>query len=113
VYLCQQTQQVQVGRNVGYRVLILKVELDPSGRPVWRAHSAGEVYLSDYAARYHSRKGVLYLQRPEDGKLVTPAEAARLTGFLAPAALDYLTEQVNDSETVQNYQTPKKERRKR
>jgi hypothetical protein len=113
VYLCQRTQQVQVGRNVGYRVLILKVELDPSGRPVWREHSAGEVYLSDYAARYHSRKGVLYLQRPEDGKPVTPAEAARLTGLLAPAALDYLTENVSDSEAIQNFQKPKKERKKK
>jgi hypothetical protein len=108
MYLCQKTEQVQVGRGVGYRVVVFRVELDSSGRPVWTRHSEGQTYASQYASHYYSQKGILFLQRPADGLHVTPGEAARLTGLHAPAALDFLTETVSDSPTIQNFQKPRK-----
>lgn len=115
MYLCQRSEQVRrdypLGQAVGWRVIFFRVELDTSGRPIWRETGRSAVGDHPYLTRRrHGIKGVPFLPRPRNGKLVTGAEAARLTGLEAPAALDYLAETVSESETVQNYVRPKRER---
>ncbi len=116
MYLCQQLDDVYEKHDNhlfprrGTTLIVYRVELDAAGRPAWKMHAnVGPFWgyhASQYARRY-KRANVPFIQSAAHGKLVTMSEAVRLTGYLAPAALDYLTEQACDSPVLQNYVRPK------
>ena len=115
MYCCQAVDTVRrkayhYDTETRYRVLYFKVVLNAAGQPVWASDGyAGDWYTESAAKSTGGRKGVLWNAGASHGRLVTMAEAERLTGLQAPAALDYLTEQVQegDSPILQNYQKPK------
>jgi hypothetical protein len=100
---------------VQYQLYVWRVDLNPAGRPVWTLHRRGywcRNYNSDKVmigmCRKRGEPGVPFMQDAGPGKLVTMKQAERLTGLLAPAAMDRLTETVNDSPTLSNYVKPAK-----
>lgn len=113
MYLSQQIERfllktTYAGQQPRFRLIAYRVQLDDSGRPIWKLHRQVGDYYNDAEARLNRLKNVPLLSSPAPNKKVTMGEAVRLTGLKAPAALDYLTENVSDSPVLQNYVKPKK-----
>jgi hypothetical protein len=111
VYLAQSIEPVTRshagGRQSGFRLMVWRVALSPQGRPVWRVQrdvgtwwSWSDAELHVTRARQNARaagaKTIPFMQDAGPGKFVTPRQAERLTGLHMPAAMDALTEQVQE-----------------
>lgn len=126
MYLSQQIEAVKgTGGKQGYtgfRLTRYRVELDASGRPVWKFHGAAGTWWA-YSAYIYERNNankkakawgrqsdagaIPFMSDAAPNKPVTMKQAETLTGLLVPAALDKLTETVSDSPVLQNYVKPK------
>lgn len=123
MYLAKQLEKVRReiqhagGWQTGWKVTFWRVDMDGNGILTWKASSEGltvwvNAFRNDHAAR---RDAVLHAGRKDipfitfkPGK-VTMAQAAKLTGCLPPAALDYLWDHFdNRTDVVSNYRKPKK-----
>lgn len=97
------------------QVYVWKVVIQ-NERPVWRLHKKGYwrkfmSYHDTSDKKCHARapENVPYMQTAAPGERVTQAQAMKLVGMtLGAAALDFLTENVNDNPELSNYVEPAK-----
>ncbi len=109
----------------GLRVMLWRVELNTTGRPVWVTHRQGstwwiysgfgyqgnEANRARKAARASQPKAIPTIASAAHNKLVTMSEAAKLVDVVQPGSLDRLTEMlqdVHDPYALQNYVKPPK-----
>lgn len=118
MYVCNSVERSVVKKRVQFQLYVWRVEMSPTGRPVWKLHRKGH-WARGYSSedqmirmcRNTAEANVPFMQDAGPDKPVTMRQAEVLTGHLRPAALDYLTEHVNDSPTVSNYVKPAKVKR--
>ncbi len=119
MYLAQQLEEVREGTNRGYRLIRYRVATRADGRPIWKLHAPHGTWWASYhdprfleGARNRAKrwvrenaKHIPIISAAAPGKLVSMSEAERLTGCKRPAALDFLRERVEESNTaaIENY----------
>lgn len=111
MYLGQSIEERRGGDVWGrlYCIVLWRVELNAGGRPVWKLHGRGTKYNHRDSALWHRQKHLPLIPTAAHDKPVTKGEAVKLTGLDHPmAALDYLTEHVDGSTTLQNWVKPPK-----
>jgi hypothetical protein len=122
MYLSQSIERSVVDGYRRFQLYVWRVVLSGTGRPQWKLHRKGywrdaPPWAADARAsstvRANADKLICFMQDAGPNKFVTMAQSERLTGILKPAALDYLTEHVNDSPTLSNYAKPPKVKEKK